>query len=351
MAKNKEELEGRLTRLEGEKPEAESKPGDSSLKSKPEDLRDLREQETKVEVIAGRERALTKTFGRNPTADTLMEFLDHYQLCVDINLQKRIPGWERSDYRAKELRCQLEGEAATYVRQEEAMQEDWVHDDEEIIRHLQDRWMNRDCIELDIIEFEEARQREDETLAQFMTRLKGLGQRAFSEFDPQGMQQRIIWRFLDGVRDRDVRSSIIRERWMKDRRTPKSYDEVLKIGETALMVKVAARATGALGTDHKASGTTNKNLVASMRQGPTRKMKGGSGSGSSRGGSQSPKTPRALECFYCGEHHPGGWRFCEKRKKENPRWLPSHKTNSGYSSTPSSNPSPVGSNASSNQSF
>ena len=97
------------------------------------------------------------------------------------------------------------------------MHQNWVLDDDAIIGKLKERWFNRDCIEMDILEFEEARQGDYETLAQFMQRVKGLGQRAFSEFDANGMHQRIVWRFLDGVKDKEIRGAIIRERWMKDR--------------------------------------------------------------------------------------------------------------------------------------
>ena len=280
MARNKQDMEERLERLEEGK---EQKPGDWDSKGGEKTIDSqsgsgLNMQTAHMAVTAGRERPLTRTFGTDTSANALMEFLDHYTLCVDINVQKGIPGWDRPDYRAKELRCQLTGEAATMIRQEEAMLEPWVNDDREIIKKLKDRWVNRDCIELDIIEFEEARQSDNESLAQFMTRVKGLGQRAFSEFDPRGMQQRIIWRFLDGVRDRDVRASIIRERWMVDRVKPKSYDEVLKIGENALMVKVAAQATGSLGSAKTSSnsGGSNKNPihVATVRTSNSKRGKG-----------------------------------------------------------------------------
>ena len=120
----------------------------------------------------------------------------------------------------------------TYVCQEEAMYENWVNNDNEIMSPISTTcpdklwkcWVNRYCIELDIIEFEEARQGDKETVAQFMTRLKGLGQGAFGEFDPRGMQQHIICRFLDGVKDRDVPCfSIICERWLVDRKTPRNH--------------------------------------------------------------------------------------------------------------------------------
>ena len=193
--------------------------------TKKESVGDELDENTVVTSMV-REKQLTKTFGTDTSSEALLEFLDHYKLCVEMNQQRRAPGWGDAKYRAKELRYQLQGEAGVFVRQEEAMHESWVEDDNKIIEKLKERWLNRDCIELDIIQFEEARQNDGESLGQFMQRLKGLGQRAFSEFDSTGMQQRIIWRFLDGVRDKDIRSSIIKERWMRDRKTPKPYAEV-----------------------------------------------------------------------------------------------------------------------------
>ena len=264
-----------------------------------------------VEVIStGKEKQLLKFFGVDTSANALLEFLDHYKLCVEINQARGVPGWDSPVYRAKELRYQLQGEVAVYVRQEEAMGQVWMNNDEEMVEKLKERWLNRDCIELDIIEFEEARQGEFETLAQFMQRLKGLGQRAFGEFDANGMHQRIIWRFLDGVRDKDVRSEIIRERWMKDRKTPKPYDEVLKIAENAKLLKVAAGATG----QGSLSGKSRPIQIGAATRGSVSRR--------SRGASSRGDAPRAFDCFYCKQRHVGGWRACEKRKREDPDWEP-----------------------------
>ena len=350
MEVNQESINARLDSLEAS----------SSTKDEPRQQENLDPLGTtppvrQIEVMAGREKQITKTFGEDTSADALLEFLEQYRLIVEINQQKSVPGWEDASYRAKELRCQLQGEAATYVRQEEAMHEIWVNDDEKIVEKLRARWISRDCIELDIIEFEEARQGDMETLAQFMTRLKGLGQRAFGEFDPRGMQQRIIWRFLDGVKDKDVRSSIIKERWMVDRKTPKSYDEVLKIGENALMVKIAAKATGSLGSSTPKS-TVGIASVTSERNNPGHgrgRGNRGRGGGSTRGPPKGP--PKGVECFYCGERHPGGWKSCDKKHRKNPTWTPQHKS-SRSSAGSSSNPrtpedrSPI-STDSSNRSF
>ena len=164
-----------------------------------------------------------------------------------------------------------------------------------------------------------------------MQRLKGLGQRAFSEFDATGMHQRIIWRFLDGVRDRDIRSAIIEQRWMKDRKTPKPYEEILKIAENARMLKVAANATGgATGSGKtKERGTLGAAKGQPPSHGQTPRGRGRSGRGRGNG-AQRPLG----ECYYCHEKHDGGWYTCAKRLKENPNWSPGYDTRT-RSHTPS----------------
>jgi hypothetical protein len=327
MATNKQDMDERLGKLEEEQAKAVPEQENSETETKPQIT-----ERVVTEIASAKEKQLSKFFGVDTSATALLEFLDHYRLCVEINQAKKVPGWGDPDYRAKELRFQLQGEVAIYVRQEETMGQDWVNDDKKIIEKLKERWLNRDCIELDIIEFEEARQGEYETLAQFMQRLKGLGQRAFSEFDPNGMHQRIIWRFLDGVKEKDIRSEIIRARWMKDRKTPKPYDEVLKIAENAKMIKVAAGATGHNG---HGSGSSKSNAiqVAAMVPHGRKNVRG-----------TPPSRPRAFDCFYCRQRHPGGWRTCEKRKRENPDWEPtssgygSGRSSGGASSTSGSNP-------------
>ena len=317
--------------------------GDAEVKKEDQTPKDADEHTLFTPV---REKQLTKHFGTDTSSAALLEFLDHYKLCVEMNQQRKVPGWGDAKYRARELRFQLQGEAGVYVRQEEAMQEDWVFDDERIIEKLKERWLNRDCIELDIINFEEARQTDNESLGQFMDRLKGLGHRAFSEFDSKGMQQRIIWRFLDGVRDKDIRSSIIKERWMADRKTPKPYSEVLKIAETAHLNKVAASATGMGQPSKKIAVMSNRDGLS--KDSTPRGSRGGKVvRGTSRGSVQAAGTQFA--CFYCNETHPGGWRSCEERKRKNPNWKPPSTRGGGNSSEESSQSgttSPSDSNAS-----
>ena len=62
----------------------------------------LPEENTTTSIV--REKQLTKTFGIDTSSEALLEFLDHYKLCVEMNQQRRAPGWGDAKYRAKELR-------------------------------------------------------------------------------------------------------------------------------------------------------------------------------------------------------------------------------------------------------
>ena len=39
-----------------------------------------------------REKQLTKNFGTDTSSGALLEFLDHYKLCVEMNQQRKVPG-------------------------------------------------------------------------------------------------------------------------------------------------------------------------------------------------------------------------------------------------------------------
>ena len=285
----------------------------------------------------GKEKALTLTFGEDESATALRLFIEHYRLAKNQNMRKKIEGWDIPDFRANELRFQLRGRTASWILQESAMGSVWVKNDEAIIRHLEERYLGTQCVELNIIAFEDLRQAEGETLAAYMTRCQEKGYQAFADFNMDGVQQRIVWKFLSGIRDADVRAQVIREKWMESSNRSKSFSEVLKIAETAKLSKVATAATG---SGRNASGEVGKvaamSRVDDRRRGnkkqrtessddQNRQVRSHHYSSESTGSGTSDNTsaPRNFQCHYCNEtSHYGGWKMCEKRKKENPSWKP-----------------------------
>ena len=69
----------------------------------------------------------------------------------------------------------LRGPLAEFIEQEANMQSlKWVKDDEGILGKLRDRYIKNTAVELHIITFESASQKEGEPLAEYMTRLQKL---------------------------------------------------------------------------------------------------------------------------------------------------------------------------------
>lgn len=200
--------------------------------------------------------------------------------------------------------------------------------------------MGTQSIELNILMFEELSQSEGEDLAAYMTRCQHKGLEAFQGLgEPVSTQQRIIWKFLSGIKDQSVRAEVIRQRWMKSPTEPKGYDEVLLIAEQAKLDKLATTATGTgkrgsfqvapvskvterrkAGTNYRprtphSSGESNGSTPSSN----TSRGSFGSSGDASGGGSSNGN----FLCHFCKTtSHFGGWRACPKRAQEEPSWKP-----------------------------
>ena len=304
----------RLTALEGSKTEI------------------VGEKVTQVQVQNTKEKSLSLTFGDSGCSpNSLRLFLDHFNIAKKQNMMKEVGGWNDAEFRANELRFQLRGEAALWISQENAMLRPWTRDDEELIAKLKDRFMGTQSIELNIIAFEELSQNDNESLAQYMTKCQHKGYDAFGGLnEPLGTQQRIVWKFLSGIRDADVRNAVIKEKWMKSATEAKQFEEVLMIAETARLNKTATAATGTGGvkaniaavskvkerrsgqytsrTPHTSS-DSNKSYSSSRSSGST-------ASGNSKIGIN-------FKCHYCETfNHYGGWKMCKERELKDPDWTP-----------------------------
>ena len=75
----------------------------------------------------------------------------------------------------------LTGAPTEYIREEAAQDSKWGQNDEQILEHLKKRYVTTEAIEVRIIRFEEAKQGEEESLADFfLTRLQRLSGDAFA---------------------------------------------------------------------------------------------------------------------------------------------------------------------------
>ena len=336
MSNTNVEIVTRLTALEG---------GRATQQEKKDDVGNGAEHSGSMRIHASaKERALTLTFGDggDTSAVSLRLFIDHYELAEAQNRERRVEGWESPAFRARELRLQLRGEPALWLSHESAMAQTWTKEDSEVIDRLRKRYLGTQSIELNIVMFEELSQNEGETLAGYMTRCQQKGLEAFQGLgEPLSTQQRIIWKFLSGIKDQSIRSEVIRQKWMKSPTETKSYDEVLLIAEQAKLDKLATAATGNGSGMMKRDGfqaAPVSSRVSERRRGAHDRPRtphtsgesngtsnhssrsGSFGSGDASGGSGNGN----FLCHFCKTtNHFGGWRSCPKRAQENPSWKPS----------------------------
>ena len=142
--------------------------------------------------------ALKQVFGADVSPAAWRSFKDHFTLVRKANIARGVAVWQEKTYRSVELRLCLTGAPAEYIREEEAQDSKWVQDDEEILKRLEQRYVTTEAIEVRIIRFEEAKQGEEETLVDFLTRLQRLSGDAFASESTDIRRKRVVWRFLDG---------------------------------------------------------------------------------------------------------------------------------------------------------
>lgn len=123
----------------------------------------------------------------------LKVFQSHFDLVKEQNRKRGVASWEDKAYRDGALRLVLTDEVVLFVDNESSMNSVWVADDEAIIERLKQRYLKAECIEINILSFEDARQLDDETLATFMTRLQTLARNAFPKNPQKILRERAVW--------------------------------------------------------------------------------------------------------------------------------------------------------------
>ena len=276
-----------------------------------------------------------RTFGDDTSPKALNAFLSHFKLVKDQNNRRGVVLWKDASYRAEALRLVLTDEVAEFVDTEDSMSSSWVNDDVMIIERLKERYLKAECIELNILAFEEAKQLDSGSLAAFMTRLQTLVKNAFPRNPESIMRQRVIWRFLTGVRDADIKKGLISSKWMASQDEPKPYSEILKAAESIQMTKVASQSLAGRGNqrtvaavsgmsggyeDRRSAEDRSTRRPTGWSTGSKRKATVAAAGGYSEAGRQSKGY--VMKCYYCKELHEGGWQKCAKMKKNDPNWKP-----------------------------
>ena len=324
------ELEERLKRLEMALISGNNGPTQTPT------VEDLVISDDKSDGQMGKEKSIELTFGDDTSPHMLEKFIAHYSLVDRINKARGVRVWKKPDYRALMLRSALRGAASEFVENaENIMLTPWVKNDQEILQKLKERYVTNAAIELHIIQFETASQLEGEPLSEYMVRLQRLMEKAYSTHPQFIKGVRVVWQFLNGLRDRDVREALIKEKWMEDGEKAKDYDEILKIAESVVNAKVAARATGQVKAVEVRKGTIGALASAGSAAGKkSPKNKGRYRKSYSPYAGEGSSKKDFLTCWYCEKKdHEGGWQQCPLREEKDPQWRPG-KNSSGFGRAP-----------------
>lgn len=314
------ELQEKLEATKKRRVEIEEELGTSSLKFTGRGLGgkrfDTRAPEEKMELSFGGEQ--------NASALHLRQFIEHYKLVRMVNIRNTLANWDDPSYRAAKLRIALKGAPADFVGEESSISRAWTEDDEQILKKLKERYIDTESIELKIMEAEEVIQEENEPLAEYLSRVQRVMRVAYPEEPENILNKRAAWKFISGIRNREIRGAVIKEKWMQGQET-KPLEEILLIAESTRKTIVATNATG------QEKGTLN----AVLKRNPRNSDESGSSSNSRRSSgeslySKSSNTSKTSsnysfsngECLYCKKRHPGGWRTCYSRLRNDPRWTP-----------------------------
>jgi hypothetical protein len=279
----------------------------------------------------GREEKLDLVFGLDGdlSAKSLRRFIEKYKVVKKINMTARMRGWDSKEYRADKLKLALHGDAFDFVAFEDSMDKQWTKDDEEILEKLKDRYLNVQAVEMNILKFEKSVQEGKELLNEYLVRLQQLVKDAYEGQVQEELDLRVAWKFVSGISDEKVRRKLMEEGWMKNRREAKPLEELLKVAEISRQTEEAVKAMkpemghiAVVGNDQEGQVNANRFRQQSSDS-STSKTSVSSGS--------SGMTLDFLQCFYCNKKHRGGWFYCEKRKREDPKWRPTRKVNNSGS--------------------
>ena len=89
---------------------------------------------------------LKQSFGQEVSPAAWRSFKDHFLLVKEANVTRGVAVWQDAAYRSVELRLCLSGAPAEFLREEAAQGSPWVKDDQEILQHLESRYVTMEAV-------------------------------------------------------------------------------------------------------------------------------------------------------------------------------------------------------------
>ena len=173
----------------------------------------------------------------------------------------------------------------------------------------------------------------EEQLRSFMARLRQLACYAFAKEEATTVRSRVLWKFISGIQSDFIRQEIFRQKWMTDDGKPKSYKDLLSIADKAIAVIRAMKASsqetlgGEVTADKEIDNSSSvgdvfvTNRMSNQLGCVAMHYQAGGNQRQLRGSIESKsKTRRKVECWYCHQFHPGGYKKCWRRTREYLDW-------------------------------
>ena len=192
-----------------------------------------------------------------------------------------------------------------------------------MLAKLQDKFINVQAVEMNILHFEQSFQEPKETLGEYMSRLRRAVSEAYNGDSQQELDRKDTWRFVSGMAEKRIRDKLLESGWMLNRQQAKPLDELEKIAEYTKRSEDASRAMSKnVGPGNISAFEGEEGMISAFnRRGsnprsktPSLESKGSNSSQGSRQSSGSDLPSDNLQCYYCKQSHRGGWFYCAKRK-------------------------------------
>ena len=265
----------------------------------------------------------------NYSSVAMRRFAERYETVREMNVQLKIAGWDDPTYRAGKITLCLKGDAFDFVKFAKASHEEWASRDDSLLAKLQDKFINIQAVEMNILHFEQSVQEPKESVGEYMSRLRRAVREAYDGDAQSELDRKVAWRFVSGVSEKRVRDKILESGWMQNRREAKPLEELEKIAEYTKRSEDASKAMSRSSGMGNVAAFQEEDMIVSAfnrrnsyrSKTPSAESKGSSGSKGSGSSSSDLPLDFAL-CWYCKQSHRGGWFYCSKRKKESPGWKP-----------------------------
>ena len=269
-------------------------------------------------MASKREYWLDLTFDGEIAKD-FKQFWHHYELMAHQNVAVKL--WSAKDDAPKliAIEKQLRGKAALFVHR---LPEGSKATVTALHEALTKKYVNPRAIQSYALAFDQATQQPREELDDFLRRLQRMVRLGFPNSTEN--DARVTRRFISGINSDTVRFRLLEKGFYKQDGTCEVPETVLVAAQELSSILQTSGDTPSICAIREENSVLRQKLTELEKKVDDLQVNANNKSGrSSRG--RFPGRSRSIRCWYppCGKQHPGGWKECRLRKRNEPEWQPS----------------------------